>query len=208
MKWPARWPCTRWENCTALWRQKKGVSIVAPQTKAHGVLPGRPVGLSQELHGGQRSGRPAGPIGQLRRGPGDARTQPLDLPPIDRLAEPRRSLSATRAGRPWRPGPTSRPCSFTKPRSRGGKMSAATANDVVRWVDPQAFAQTSTNTPASPGATPRRAEPTRSEPAGRSRHRVGGAAHAGRPSGAGWNSPMPAPPADRTVWGQPVYQIQ
>ena len=34
------------------------------------------------------------------------------------------------------------------------KTSPTGANDLVLWVDPQTFAQTSTNTPNAPGATP------------------------------------------------------
>jgi hypothetical protein len=38
------------------------------------------------------------------------------------------------------------------------RMSTGTANNSVRWVDSQSFAQTSSNTPGSPGATPQPAQ--------------------------------------------------
>lgn len=83
------------------------------------------------------------------------------------------------------------------------RMSAATANDLVSWVDPQDFAQTSMNTPASPGALP---APTNVVgPLGDPNRAAGQPTMAARPA-PGWNSPMPAPTANRSVWGQPVYQ--
>ena len=76
------------------------------------------------------------------------------------------------------------------------QTSPAAANDLVRWVDPQAFAQTSTNTPNSPVATPR---PPAAKPqaAGTS---------AGRPPAAtNWPAPTPAA-AGRMSRGAPAYQ--
>jgi tetratricopeptide (TPR) repeat protein len=83
------------------------------------------------------------------------------------------------------------------------RMSAATANDMVRWVDPQDFAQTSMNTPGSPGALPAPANAV--GPSGDPARAAGQPAMAARPA-PGWTSPMPAPTANRSVWGQPVYQ--
>lgn len=75
------------------------------------------------------------------------------------------------------------------------QAAAASANEVVRWVDPQTFAQTSTNTRVSPGA----AAPASA---------VGPSAERPTPalrSARGGYPPAPAPAARRTDWGKPAY---
>jgi tetratricopeptide (TPR) repeat protein len=82
------------------------------------------------------------------------------------------------------------------------RMSSATASDLVQWVDPQTFAQTAMNTPTSPGALPGPAN-TVAPAADANRASNGQPAPAAR-SASGWYSPAPA--GNRTAWGQPTYQ--
>ena len=82
------------------------------------------------------------------------------------------------------------------------RTSPATSNDLVRWVDPQTFAQTSQNTPLRPApAAPANTAGPSNDP--------NGAMSAGQPAtaaafGVGRYSPMPA--GNRTAWGPSAYQ--
>ena len=100
------------------------------------------------------------------------------------------------ASRRWPVKPTSRrPCS-SRPRWRGGRTSPGTANNSVQWVDPQTFAQTSTNTPNSPGATP--------QP--RQRRDAGGSPAACRRRSRHAEARKPPSSAERMSWGSRAYQ--
>jgi tetratricopeptide (TPR) repeat protein len=83
------------------------------------------------------------------------------------------------------------------------RMSSAVANDLVRWVDPQTFAQTSTNTPASPGVLPAPTN-TAAPPAEPNRPLSAGQPTAAVRSAPGWYSPTPA--GNRTAWEPSAYQ--
>lgn len=67
------------------------------------------------------------------------------------------------------------------------KMTLGTVNNSVVWMDPQGFAQTSTNSPSAPGATPQPRQAT---------------AAATRTMKA---APRPSS-AERMTWGSPAYQ--
>ncbi len=102
------------------------------------------------------------------------------------------------------------------------RTSPTVANDMVRWVDPQSFAKTSTNTPNSPGATPvpvatmRAAQPNVGQPAGQAAV-VRGRPTAARPTASvasdgatpssdpNWPAPTPAA-AQRRTWGTVTYR--
>ena len=75
------------------------------------------------------------------------------------------------------------------------KTTLGTTNNSVLWMDPQTFAQTSNNTPNSPGATPppQQATAPSTEPSGA--------------SAAGGTARVPKPPssAERMSWGSRAY---
>jgi len=75
------------------------------------------------------------------------------------------------------------------------KTTLGTTNSSVLWMDPQTFAQTSSNTPNSPGATP----PPRQQAAP--------SAELGRAPAAAGAARVPKPPssAERMSWGSRAY---
>ena len=66
------------------------------------------------------------------------------------------------------------------------QTTLGTANNSVLWMDPQTFAQTSANTPASPGATPQLRQAT-------------------APSTAAIGASKPPSAAERMSWGSRAY---
>ncbi len=163
--------------------QKKGSPVVAPESKAMVFYQAALLVVPQELHGGQRPGRAAGPVRQLRRRPGDARTQPLAAPAVDQLAEPGCGVSAIGADGFGRAG---RPAGELAPPGRdwrGGRRRRRSANDSVQWVDPQTFAQTSIGalTPPATAQPPANAGPS----AAPNRALSAAATHARHAHGAG-----------------------
>jgi hypothetical protein len=102
------------------------------------------------------------------------------------------------------------------------QASPATANGLVQWVDPQAFARSATNTPNAPGVVPLSPVRTAGLPAAPGRRPTtvtGGAVPPPGPTaGTNWPAPMPRPVPDgygpaptpaaaqRSAWGEPGYQ--
>lgn len=83
------------------------------------------------------------------------------------------------------------------------QAQSAAGSDVVQWVDPQVFAQTSNKTPTSPGAVPAGAVGV---PAGAERVMSAGRPAPAARSSRAVRSPPPTPTARGANWGDPAYQ--
>ncbi len=97
------------------------------------------------------------------------------------------------------------------------KTMAETANQTIRWVDPQTFAETSRNMPNSPNATPQLPAQAAGQPggtagwSGRDPRTAGQAGSATRTAGQAGNDAPSRPArrpttAERMNWGPPPYQ--
>ena len=138
-KWPGRWPCTPWANCMPPWPARKAASRRRPSPRRWSSTRRRCWSIPRTTWRPTTSGVLLAQCGNYA----DARTMleySLALSPaVGHLPEPGRGVRqlgqpalADRAGQ--------QAATLEQAELARRKMVLGTANDSVRWVDPQTFA--------------------------------------------------------------------